>query len=45
MAEAPGHVSEGFLQMLKAPTIEIILSIVVGTVLGFILAQLVRWLR
>lgn len=45
MAETPGHVSEGFIQMLKAPTIEIILSIVVGTVLGFVLAQLVRFVK
>jgi Kef-type K+ transport system membrane component KefB len=44
-AEAPDHVSEGFLQMLKAPTVEILLSIVVGTVLGFIMAQLVRFIR
>ena len=45
MAETPGHVSEGFFQMLKAPTIEIILSIVVGTVLGFIFCQLVRFIK
>ncbi|VGO21387.1 cation:proton antiporter [Pontiella sulfatireligans] len=45
LAEAPGHVSEGFFQMLKAPTIEILLSIVVGTVLGFVLAQLVRFIK
>lgn len=45
LAEAPGHVSEGFFQMLKAPTIEIILSIVVGIVLGFVLAQLVRFIK
>ncbi|MDH3981565.1 MAG: cation:proton antiporter [Kiritimatiellaceae bacterium] len=45
LAETPGHVSEGFFMMLKAPTIEIILSIVVGTVLGFILAQLVRFIK
>ena len=45
MAEAPGHVSEGFFQMLKAPTIEIILSIVVGTVLGFLFCQLVRFIK
>jgi Kef-type K+ transport system membrane component KefB len=45
LAETPGHVSEGFFQMLKAPTIEIILSIVVGTVLGFVLAQLVRFVK
>ncbi len=45
LAEAPGHVSEGFFQMLKAPTIEILLSIGVGTVLGFILAQLVRFIK
>lgn len=45
MAEAPGHVSEGFFQMLKAPTVEIILSIVVGTVLGFVMAQLVRFIK
>jgi Kef-type K+ transport system membrane component KefB len=44
-AESPGHVSEGFLQMLKAPTLEIILSIVVGTILGFILCQLVRFIK
>ena len=45
MAETPGHVSEGFFQMLKAPTLEIILSIVVGTVLGFLLCQLVRFIK
>ncbi len=45
MAETPGHVSEGFFHMLKAPTLEIILSIVVGTVLGFILCQLVRFIK
>jgi hypothetical protein len=45
MAEAPGHVSEGFLAMLKAPTQEILLSVVVGTVLGFVMAQLVRFIR
>ncbi|MDF7801569.1 cation:proton antiporter [Pontiellaceae bacterium B1224] len=45
LAETPGHVSEGFFQMLKAPTIEIILSIVVGTVLGFVLSQLVRFVK
>ncbi|VGO15961.1 hypothetical protein PDESU_04550 [Pontiella desulfatans] len=45
LAETPGHVSEGFFQMLKAPTIEIILSIGVGTVLGFVLAQLVRFVK
>jgi hypothetical protein len=44
-AEAPGHVSEGFFQMLKAPTVEILLSIVVGTVLGFLLCQLVRFIK
>ena len=45
LAEAPGHVSEGFFQMLKVPTIEVLLSIVVGTVFGFILAQLVRFIK
>lgn len=45
MAESPDHVSEGFFQMLKAPTIEVVLSIVVGTVLGFVLAQLVRFIK
>ena len=45
LAEAPGHVSEGFFQMLKAPTLEIILSIVVGTVLGFLFCQLVRFIK
>jgi len=45
MAETPGHVSEGFFQMLKAPTLEIVLSIVVGTVLGFIFCQLVRFIK
>jgi len=45
LAETPGHVSEGFLQMLKAPSLEIILSIVVGTVLGFVLCQLVRFIK
>ncbi len=45
LAEAPGHVSEGFFQMMKAPTVEIILSIVVGVVLGFLLAQLVRFIK
>jgi len=45
LAEAPGHVSQGFFQMLKAPTVEIILSIAVGTVLGFVLAQLVRFIK
>jgi len=44
-AETPDHVSEGFFQMLKAPTLEIILSIVVGTVLGFLLCQLVRFIK
>ncbi|MDF7826303.1 cation:proton antiporter [Pontiellaceae bacterium B12227] len=45
LAETPGHVSEGFFLMLKAPTIEILLSILVGTVLGFVLAQLVRFVK
>lgn len=45
MAETPGHVSEGFLHMLAAPTLEIVLSIVVGTVLGFLLCQLVRFIK
>jgi Kef-type K+ transport system membrane component KefB len=45
MAETPGHVSEGFFQMLKAPTLEILLSIGVGTVLGFLLCQLVRFIK
>ncbi len=45
LAEAPGHVSEGFFQMLKAPTLEIIFSIIVGTALGFVMAQLVRFIR
>lgn len=45
MAESPGHVSEGFFQMLKAPTQEVVLSIVVGTALGFILCQLVRFIK
>ncbi len=45
LAETPGHVSEGFFQMLKAPTIEILLSIVVGVVLGFLLSQLVRFIK
>ncbi|MCF7847213.1 MAG: cation:proton antiporter [Kiritimatiellales bacterium] len=45
LAESPGHVSEGFFQMLKAPTLEIIFSIVVGTVLGFVLCQLVRSIK
>jgi Kef-type K+ transport system membrane component KefB len=45
LAETPGHVSEGFFHMLKAPTLEIILSIVVGTVLGFLLCQLVRFIK
>ena len=45
LAETPGHVSEGFFKMLQAPTVEIILSIVVGTVLGFVLAQLVRFAK
>jgi len=45
LAETPGHTSEGFFQMLKAPTIEILLSIVVGTVLGFLLCQLVRFIK
>lgn len=40
-----GVAAEGFFQMLKAPTVEILLSIVVGTVLGFILAQLVRFIK
>jgi len=40
-----GATTEGFFQMLKAPTIEILLSIVVGTVLGFIMAQLVRFIK
>lgn len=45
LAETPGHVSEGFFNMLKAPTLEILLSIVVGTVLGFALCQLVRFIK
>ena len=45
LAETPGHTSEGFFQMLKAPTLEIILSIVVGSVLGFLLCQLVRFIK
>jgi len=45
LAETPGHVSEGFFQMLKAPVVEIILSIVVGTVLGFLFCQLVRFIK
>ncbi len=45
LAETPGHASEGFFQMLKAPTFEIILSIVVGTVLGFLFCQLVRFIK
>ncbi len=45
MAETPGHVSEGFFHMLKAPTLEIVLSIVVGTVLGFLFCQLVRFIK
>lgn len=45
LAETPGHVSEGFFRMLKAPALEIILSIVVGTVLGFLLCQLVRFIK
>lgn len=45
LAESPGHVSEGFFSMLKAPTVEVVLSIVVGTVLGFILGQLVRFIK
>ncbi len=45
MAETPRHVSEGFFHMLKAPTLEIILSIVVGTILGFIFCQLVRFIK
>ncbi|MEA2067872.1 MAG: cation:proton antiporter [Verrucomicrobiota bacterium] len=45
LAEAPGHASEGFFQMLKAPTVEILLSILVGVVLGFVLAQLVRSIK
>lgn len=44
MAET-GAAPEGFFQMLKAPTVEILLSIAVGTVLGFILAQLVRFIK
>jgi Kef-type K+ transport system membrane component KefB len=45
LAETPGHVSEGFFQMLKAPTLEILLSILVGAVLGFVLGQLVRFIK
>jgi len=45
LAETPGHVSEGFFNMLKAPTMEIVLSIVVGTVLGFLFCQLVRFIK
>jgi Kef-type K+ transport system membrane component KefB len=44
MAET-GAAAEGFFQMLKAPTLEILLSLTVGTVLGFILAQLVRFIK
>ena len=44
-AEAPGHVSEGFFSMLKAPTLEIVLSMVTGTVLGFVFCQLVRFIN
>ena len=40
-----GATAEGFFQMLKVPTIEVVLSIVVGIVLGFILAQLVRFIK
>lgn len=45
LAEAPGHVPESFLHMLAAPTLEIVLSIVVGTILGFLLCQLVRFIK
>lgn len=44
-AEAPGHVPEGFFKMLQAPTLEIVLSIVVGTILGFLFSQLVRFIK
>lgn len=40
-----GAAAEGFFQMLKAPTVEILFSLAVGTVLGFILAQLVRFIK
>jgi Kef-type K+ transport system membrane component KefB len=40
-----GSDAAGFFQMLRAPTIEILLSIGVGTLLGFILAQLVRFIK
>ena len=40
-----GAAAEGFLQMLKAPAVEILLSVGVGTVLGFLLTQLVRFIR
>jgi Kef-type K+ transport system membrane component KefB len=45
LAEAPGHAGESILHMLKAPTFEIIFSIGVGTVLGFLLCQLVRFIK
>jgi Kef-type K+ transport system membrane component KefB len=45
IAETPGQTSEGFFHMLKVPTVEILLSIIVGTVLGFLLAQLVRFIK
>ena len=45
MAEKPGHAPEGFFQMLSAPTLEILLSIGVGVFLGFVLAQLVRFIK
>ncbi len=45
IAEAPGHVSEGFFHMLKGPSLEIIFSILVGTALGFLLGQLVRFVK
>lgn len=45
LAETPGHVSEGFFAMLKAPTIEILLSIAVGVGLGFLLGQLTRFIK
>jgi Kef-type K+ transport system membrane component KefB len=45
LAESPGHVSEGFFHMLKAPTVEVVFSILTGTVLGFVLAQLVRFIK
>ncbi len=40
-----GFVSEGFLASMKQPALEIIGSLVLGTVLGFIFCQLVRRLH